>query len=203
MSIEALSSVLHHSKAHGATLLVALGIANHQGDGGAYPSIATLAKYARCSERYVQLSVQQLIQLGELNVNPRAGVNGTNIYKIEIPCPDNCDRSTNHKTIKEGVNHASGGVNYSSSGGELRFTSGVNHASPKPSYNLNLTLSEIEKTKKDRADRKAQTKALFEDMEKAKQKAEPMPTCKHNKKLLLCKQCIEALAKESENKNNG
>lgn len=39
--------VLHHSEATGSAKVVLLGIANHDGDGGSYPSIETLAKYAR------------------------------------------------------------------------------------------------------------------------------------------------------------
>lgn len=34
MSIEAMAVALHHSKTQGATKLVLLGIANHEGDGG-------------------------------------------------------------------------------------------------------------------------------------------------------------------------
>lgn len=38
---------LHHSEATGSAKVVLLGIANHDGDGGSYPSVETLAKYAR------------------------------------------------------------------------------------------------------------------------------------------------------------
>lgn len=103
MSIEAMSAVLHHSKASGATLVIALGIANHQGDGGAYPSRATLARYGRCSERYVKLAIQQLINLGELVVQDRAGRNGTNLYIMSVPCPPDCDRTTNHRPVQGGT----------------------------------------------------------------------------------------------------
>ena len=43
MSIELMSLVLHHSVAQPTHKLILLGIANHQGDGGAWPSIETLS----------------------------------------------------------------------------------------------------------------------------------------------------------------
>ena len=196
MSIEVMASVLHHSKATGATLLVALGIANHQGNGGAYPSRAILAKYARCSERYVVQATQQLVDLGELKINYRAGVNGTNVYYLEIACPDDCDRSTNHR---QGVNRTSPQVNSETLGGEPYFTSGVNRTSPKPSYNLKLTnteKSEIEKAREDREQRLRRHEELKAEMRAAAERAVPMPICEHGKKLLKCQQCITALAKE-------
>jgi len=50
MSLEKIIDVLYHSKAEGARKLVLIGIANHEGDQGSYPAVATLAKYANCSE---------------------------------------------------------------------------------------------------------------------------------------------------------
>ena len=197
MSIEAMSAVLHHSKASGATLVIALGIANHQGDGGAYPSRATLARYGRCSERYVKLAIQQLINLGELVVQDRAGRNGTNVYIMSVPCPPDCDRTTNHRPV-QGGNYTSPGGNYASKGGELHFPSGGNHASPKPSYNLKLTNtnSEIENARLDREMRLAETERLRVEMAEAKAKAEPMPNCKHDKPLLQCLPCCKQLESE-------
>jgi hypothetical protein len=43
MSIEAVATVLNHSKARGRAKLVLIGIANHLGDQGAWPSISTLS----------------------------------------------------------------------------------------------------------------------------------------------------------------
>ena len=54
MSLEKMVDVLYRSKASPRAKLVLLGIANHQGDMGSYPAIATLAKYANCSERSVK-----------------------------------------------------------------------------------------------------------------------------------------------------
>jgi hypothetical protein len=89
MSIEAVSLVLNQSKATGRAKLVLLGIANHLGDQGAWPSIATLARYANASERSVKRDIQELISLGELSVQLQAApMNGqykTNLYWITIP----------------------------------------------------------------------------------------------------------------------
>lgn len=88
MSIEAVSLVLNKSKAQGRAKLVLIGIANHLGDHGAWPSIATLARYANASERSVKRDIQELIALGELKVDKQAApINQqykTNLYWITI-----------------------------------------------------------------------------------------------------------------------
>jgi len=68
MAVEIMSAVLNNSKATGRAKLVLLGIANHQGDNGAWPSIGTLARYANASERSVKRDIQTLVELGELAV---------------------------------------------------------------------------------------------------------------------------------------
>jgi hypothetical protein len=88
MSIEAVSLVLNESKATGRAKLVLIGIANHLGDQGAWPSIATLARYANASERSVKRDLQELIALGELQVElqnaPMNSQYKTNLYWITI-----------------------------------------------------------------------------------------------------------------------
>ena len=88
MSIEAVSLVLNKSKAQGRAKLVLIGIANHLGDHGAWPSIATLARYANASERSIKRDIQELITLGELKVDKQAApINQqykTNLYWITI-----------------------------------------------------------------------------------------------------------------------
>lgn len=113
MSIEAMATVLHHSQMTGTAKLLLLGIANHEGDGGAFPSVATLAKYTGTSERRVQQLISELRASGELSVSPSAGPAGTNVYRVQVSCPDDCDRSSNHR------------------GGEARFTGGVKSSSPR------------------------------------------------------------------------
>lgn len=88
MSIEVMTQVLKFSKATGRAKLVLLGIANHQGDEGAWPSIATLAQYANASERSVKRDIQDLIDLGELRVEinaaPTGGQYRTNRYWVLV-----------------------------------------------------------------------------------------------------------------------
>lgn len=96
--------VLHHCTHSGTAKLVALGIANHDGDGGAWPSIATLAKYASVSERQVQRALRDLEADGVIEVAPQGG--GThktpdmyrpNLYRLTLSCPPECDRTAQHK----------------------------------------------------------------------------------------------------------
>lgn len=99
-----MSAVLHHSRSKGTDKLVLLGIANHYGDGGAWPTVATLARYANATERTVQRSLSNLVKLGELGIDRQAG--GTqhmkdserpNRYDVLVRCPQLCDGSTNHR----------------------------------------------------------------------------------------------------------
>jgi hypothetical protein len=83
-SVQAISWVIDHSQQRLGSLVVLLMIANHaRSDGtGAWPSIATLAKEARMSERQVQYCLRQLAKSGELRVKREAGPHGTNLYSI-------------------------------------------------------------------------------------------------------------------------
>jgi hypothetical protein len=100
VSIETMSLVLHHSKATGTAKLVLLGIANHAGDGGAWPSRYTLAKYAGCSEDHVRKAVKRLVGMGELRVHVQGGGMADDVdayrpnrYDVLVTCPSDCDRS--------------------------------------------------------------------------------------------------------------
>lgn len=106
MSVESLAIALHHSKTSGTAKLVLIGIANHDGDGGAWPSVRTLAKYAGVTERNVQKAISLLVSKGELYVYAQAG--GTrampdhrrpNRYEIALKCPANCDRTMHHRLV--------------------------------------------------------------------------------------------------------
>lgn len=107
MSVESLAVVLHHSRSTGTAKLVLIGIANHDGDGGAWPTVGTLAKYAGINPRGVQKALARLRSLGEISVEQRAG--GTadcpdglrpNRYRILVGCPVWCDRSTQHRDTR-------------------------------------------------------------------------------------------------------
>ncbi|WP_167620524.1 helix-turn-helix domain-containing protein [Plantibacter flavus] len=142
---------LHHSRAKGAAKLILIGIANHDGDGGAWPSIATLAKYGHVTERNAQKSVAELESLGEIRRLVSAG--GTrdtadhlrpNLYKFLLSCPADCDRSKHHRRrndavmpdlfagLSTGVSQATPGV--VSDGG------GVSPTTPEPSMNQTIDL---------------------------------------------------------------
>jgi hypothetical protein len=88
MSIEAMTLVLNHSQAQGRAKLVLIGIANHQGDNGAWPSIETLARYANASERSVIRDIQELEKSGELiverNAAPVSSRYKPNLYWVNI-----------------------------------------------------------------------------------------------------------------------
>ena len=104
MSVESLAIVLHHSKARGTTKLVLVGIANHDGDGGAFPKVATLAKYCNVHPRRVMEALNALGALGEIIIYEKDG--GThktpahlrpNRYELALECPPECDRTKNHR----------------------------------------------------------------------------------------------------------
>ena len=137
MSIEAVALVLNQSKATGRAKLVLIGIANHLGDQGAWPSISTLARYANASERSVKRDIQELIDLGELRVElqnaPTHNQYKTNLYWI---------------TIQSGVTDWASGVTAQVSRGDRLGKSGV---TPVGTQNINITIKEtsIETSKND------------------------------------------------------
>jgi hypothetical protein len=108
VSVESLAAVLHHSRAKGTVKLVLVGIANHDGDGGAYPSVATLAKYANVDVRNVQRALDKLVSLGELAIHLQRGGGlstpehlRTNRYDVLVSCPPWCDRTSQHRDTRE------------------------------------------------------------------------------------------------------
>ena len=140
MSIESIAICLHHSKAAKTEKLVLLGIANHDGDGGAWPSVATLARYANCSERHVQRAIQSLVELGEIQVVDQAGGNEEtrrdrrpNLYKVLVRCPVDCDGTSQHRTRGDADGTPSNGATESDLRGDISGTNGVTPVSPEPS----------------------------------------------------------------------
>lgn len=131
MSVEALSTVLHHSKATGTNKLVLVGIANHEGDGGSWPSVATLAKYANVVPRNVQKAIGALKLMGELEVVVQGGggraledVYRPNLYRVRVACPPQCSG---------GPRHVVGGVAGDTRGVSDATPGGVSQATPEPS----------------------------------------------------------------------
>lgn len=89
MSIQIMNAVWRESKSKGRARLVLLSIADHQGELGAWPSIETLAKMVNSSPRSVQRDIQDLIELGELQVEfrsaPTYGPYKANRYFVKLP----------------------------------------------------------------------------------------------------------------------
>lgn len=142
MSVETLAAVLHHSRARGAAKLVLIGIANHDGDGGAWPAVTTLAKYANVDVRSVQRALQKLVSLGELVIELQAGGDRDtpdhsrpNRYLVAVSCPPWCDRTHQHRDTRETRQaRLSTGVTPVSPpqrvGGDASVTGGVTPVSP-------------------------------------------------------------------------
>lgn len=126
MSISALTLGLYHSKATYSTRLVLIAIANFEGEYGAYPSHETIGRLAGgLNRRTVQRAIDELVALGELTLIQRDGI--TNLYKLSITCPDDCDRTTNHRRIKGGGVQTAGGP---------QTAGGAVSRPPEPSDNL-------------------------------------------------------------------
>lgn len=133
--------VLHHSKASGAAQMILMGIANHQGDGGAWPAISTLAKYGKVSERRVQQIIRDLEASGELRVDYQAGgktsSGATNLYQVILSCPPECDGTMNHRPV-QGVKSGDARGEISDTRGEIWSQQGVKPTSPEPVIKPNL-----------------------------------------------------------------
>lgn len=109
MSIESIAIAFNHSRASGNAKVVLLGIANHDGDGGAWPSIATLSKYAGgLNRRNVIRAIERLEDLGEVRRDVMGGGNANtpehlrpNLYHFLLRCPPHCDRSSQHRDTRK------------------------------------------------------------------------------------------------------
>jgi hypothetical protein len=153
MSVESIAIALHHSRAKGTAKLVLIGIANHDGDGGAWPSVATLAHYAGVDARNVQRAIDKLVALGEIRKDVQAGGDirvpdhrRPNRYRFLLECPHNCDRTRNHRTrqheLGESMNFMRQGVSVATPG-VGSDTGGVSVATPKPSSNPTTTRDRV------------------------------------------------------------
>ena len=142
MSIESMVLVLHHSTLSGTEKLVLLGIANHEGDGGAWPSIETLARYANVSERSVQRAIRTAVEAGELAVeDQQGGTRGTrgdrrpNLYHVLVACPEGCQGGSNHRLdgATQMTPRGSDGVTSVTPRGDASVANGATPLSPEPS----------------------------------------------------------------------
>jgi hypothetical protein len=141
MSAEAVTVVLHHSQSEGTAKLVLWGIANHHSDQGAWPSIATLAKYANIKERRVQQIIRELASSGEIAIEEQGGFGQqqykTNRYLILLTCPADCDGTLQHRTGVQSVTVR--GAISDHQGCNLE-SSGVQPTAPEPNKNLKKNL---------------------------------------------------------------
>lgn len=129
MSVEAMVWVLNYAEVTGTDKVVLLGIANHADAHGenAWPSVATLARYAGVSERAVQYSLCRLADAGLIVVEKQAG--GTH-----RTAPDR--RPNLYSVLMDGVKPiAPRGVKPASQRGEADCTPGVKPVAPEPSLN--------------------------------------------------------------------
>jgi len=127
MSVHATKAVWKQSTQSGRELLVLLAIADFANDSGtAYPSVATLARMIRTTERNTRFAIANLIASGELAVERGAGPRGCNVFTLKL--------------ASGGMKPASGlkstsGVKAASAGGEVDFHDGVKPTSPELSLN--------------------------------------------------------------------
>lgn len=133
---------LNHSRAKGAAKLILIGIANHDGDGGAWPSVATLSRYGQVTPRQTQKLIGELERLGEITRHQNAGGNHLttehlrpNLYHFKLQCPPSCDRSSRHRTKNDHlILELSTGVSPTTPG-VAHDRGGVSPTTPEPSMN--------------------------------------------------------------------
>lgn len=138
MSIEVMNAVWRHSASTGRARLVLLAIADHQGEIGAWPSIATLARMVNASERSVQRDVQFLEQIGELKVESQAAPTRSqyksNLYWVQLPGVTN---------EESGATDSQSGVTETSIRGDAVVAQNLNKPLLKP--NKNTVRDELER----------------------------------------------------------
>ena len=187
MALELLPLVLHHAHVPPAHKVVLFGIANHQRDNRAWPSVATLAGYAGVSERQVQRILRDLEQLNLITVQRSRGMKGLNVYALNILCPPDCDRTPNHR---RGVTSTSPGVTPMSPRGDKSRTLGVTPMSPEP---VSINQYRTHDLELKRMRELAHAQRLRDEAEYLKQHAEPSPLCEHGLRLVRCNTCCKAL----------
>lgn len=86
MSVAAITWVLEHSEAELGARLVMIAIADAANSEGrnAWPSIATIARHSRLSERNVKRILPRLEQSGELGIERNRGPYGVHVYNLPL-----------------------------------------------------------------------------------------------------------------------
>ena len=152
MSLESTALVWAHSKADGAALLAILCIADHDGDGGSWPSMETIAHRARVTRDTARKLVRKLEAMGEIVTDTNGGGGlrtashmRTNRYEITIECPPTCDHSARHRERPEPVDNTpqpNGGVP-SARRGAPQPHGGANHPLTTHLGNSELDLGDL------------------------------------------------------------
>jgi DNA-binding transcriptional regulator YhcF (GntR family) len=153
VSIERVALVLKKSwSVPGTAKLILIGIANHDGDGGSWPSIETLAAYAEVDRRGVQRHLATMVQKGILTVHAnRGGTDATpvdrrpNRYEIDYDyeAVSTLPRGAVSTAQRGGVQGANGAV-YKTERGGVRTALTVLEPSIEPSNNLFASSQAIE-----------------------------------------------------------
>lgn len=138
MSVEAMSRALNIRGLPPAEKLALIGIANHHGDGGSWPSMETLARYVGVTSRQVRRLVVALEERGLITVHFQAG--GTAQTRDDRR-PNRYDLHTRGVEVApgRGVTPTSprpeNGVTPSAPRGDTQRVHGVTPMSPEPSLN--------------------------------------------------------------------
>jgi hypothetical protein len=133
MSIRVMSSVWENTKQSGSNLVILLAISDFANDDGeAWPSVNTLAKKARITERECQFILRKLTEAGEIEIDTNGGPHRCNLYRVKWASPYVQDIGCS------GLHPQ----------GEVDFTQTVKPASPEPSITIIEPLVETRKSKK-------------------------------------------------------
>jgi hypothetical protein len=164
MSIETMNAVWKHSKADGRARLVLLAIADHQGEIGAWPSLATLSKMVNASERSVQRDINYLQDIGELEVHyqqaPTRNHYKSNLYFVKL---------TGVTELPTGVTNTEGGVTNTEGGVTAVGVQSLNRTITEPLENslVSEMFDQFWKEYPRRSDKRAALKAFKSALSRA------------------------------------
>lgn len=127
------------SKHAGSDLLVLLAIADSADDDGyAFPSVPTLGRKCRLSDRYVNKILAALRDSGELQIELNKGPRGSNLYRVTVGLQPLNPSSPPEQ--EDTLNRSSQGGEPGFRGGEPGFLQPLNPSSPEPSLNHQRTV---------------------------------------------------------------
>lgn len=146
MSVQAMAWVWAHSRSEPTDRLVLLAIADCANDAGAeaYPSLATLTTKTGLHERSIQRSLNRLVGIGELTVQPRGGPHGCNRYRVTM-APG---RQSPRQTVTPAESRLTPGTAPPHPRHSAVSTPGT--APPEPSFNHQGTIKEPSVVPRDR-----------------------------------------------------